>query len=158
VDDARDTLRRLRAYAAITAAAVVTDDVDASATQLAMALDETLDAAEALIVANDATSLPGWAQQVVSLALAAGSVADELLEAMNITDPDDVETSAFKLAERLKMGKKGVALPDGSFPIPDENHLKSAIKLARTPKHRSHIRKRAGALGKTHLIPSDWSN
>jgi hypothetical protein len=125
-----------------------------------MAVDEALDAAEALIIANDATSLPGWAQQVVSLALAAGSVADELLEAMNIVDPDDIETSAFdfKLADRLKMGKHGVAMSDGSFPIPDEEHLKSAIKLAQTPAHKAHIKKRAKALNKTHLIPPNWSN
>jgi hypothetical protein len=162
-DEARSTLYRLNAYAAVEAAAVAVDDTDASPEQLAMAIDEALDAAEALIVDNDATTLPGWAQQVVSLALAAASVADELLESMNIVDPDDLETSAFdfakfKLGDRLKMGKNGVAMPDGSFPIPDAEHLPAAIKNAKTPAHKAHIKKRAKALGKNHMIPSDWSN
>jgi U3 small nucleolar ribonucleoprotein component len=71
--------------------------------------------------------------------------------------PGEVAKAAFLAAEdRRKMAKSGVALSDGSFPIPDESHLRSAVKLARTPAHRAHIKKRAKALGKTHLLPSDW--
>lgn len=59
--------------------------------------------------------------------------------------------------ERRKLAKSGQAMPDGSFPIPDESHLSSAIRLARTPEHRAHIKKRARALGKSHLVPQHWT-
>lgn len=58
--------------------------------------------------------------------------------------------------DRRKMAKSGTAMPDGSFPIPDESHLRSAIRLAKTPAQRAHIKKRAAALGKTNLIPDGW--
>jgi hypothetical protein len=59
--------------------------------------------------------------------------------------------------ERRKMAKAGTAMSDGSFPIPDESHLRSAIRLARTDQQRAHIKKRASALGKGDWIPDSWS-
>jgi hypothetical protein len=62
---------------------------------------------------------------------------------------------------RRKMAKQGVAMPDGSFPIPDASHLDSAIKLAGNAHDpaaaRAHIRKRAAALGLSAKIPDSWS-
>ena len=65
--------------------------------------------------------------------------------------------SPIGTAERKKMAKTGMAMPDGSFPIPDEQHLRSAIRLTRTPAQRQHVMKRAKALGLSRLIPDGWS-
>lgn len=63
--------------------------------------------------------------------------------------------------ERDEMAKKGWAMPDGSFPIADEQDLKNAIQAIGRAKDasaaRAHIKKRAKALGKEDLIPEDWS-
>lgn len=55
-------------------------------------------------------------------------------------------------AYRQAAAKAGVALPNGKFPIPDQAHLKSAIKLrhnSTTPyaQIKSHIQARAAKLG-----------
>lgn len=63
-------------------------------------------------------------------------------------------------AEKEKYAGKGYALPDGSFPIPDVNHLKKAIKAHGRAKDKAkakkHIMKRARALKRVDLIPEDW--
>jgi hypothetical protein len=52
-------------------------------------------------------------------------------------------------------------MPDGSFPIPDVDALKRAIKLAGNAKNpaaaRAHIRKRAKVLGAESLLPDSWA-
>lgn len=65
---------------------------DEDAKALAGALDAALDAAAELLAANDASSLPPWAQQVMALVTAAETVADELLDVMGVPDPDDDDT------------------------------------------------------------------
>lgn len=55
----------------------------------------------------------------------------------------------------------GHALPDGSYPIEDEDDLRDAIRLsghgnAPESEIRAHIRSRARSLGLTHLIPEEW--
>lgn len=69
---------------------------------------------------------------------------------------DDAKAATVSAEDRRKMAKSGSAMPDGSFPIPDEEHLRSAIKLAHTPAQRRHVIKRAKALGKSNLIPDTW--
>lgn len=69
---------------------------------------------------------------------------------------DGAKAATVSAEDRRKMAKSGQAMPDGSFPIPDEEHLRSAIKLARTPAQRRHVIKRAKALGKSALIPDSW--
>lgn len=59
--------------------------------------------------------------------------------------------------DRRKMGASGVAMPDGSFPIPDRAHLESAIHLARSDAQRRHVTARAKALGVTSMIPTGWT-
>ena len=58
--------------------------------------------------------------------------------------------------------KKGYSLPDGSFPIPDVNHLKKAIKAHGRAKDKAkakkHIMKRARALKRADLIPDAWTS
>jgi hypothetical protein len=74
-----------------------------------------------------------------------------------------VDTFADISAEaRKKLAEKGQALPDGSYPIRNEDDLKNAIKAygrsnpEDRAKVRTHIRKRARALGKEELIPENW--
>jgi uncharacterized protein YdaT len=59
----------------------------------------------------------------------------------------------YGTGQRRKWADQGVALPDGSFPIPDKAHVrKAAMAIGRAPASkrpavRAHIRKRAKALG-----------
>ena len=75
----------------------------------------------------------------------------------------EVDSFADISAEaRKKLAEKGQALPDGSYPIRNESDLKNAIKAygrsnpEDRAKVRTHIRKRARALGKEELIPENW--
>lgn len=62
-----------------------------------------------------------------------------------------------RAAARRKLAKKGHALPDGSFPIPNVAYLRKAKKRAHQGKNpaaaKAHIAKRAKALGRPDLIP-----
>lgn len=63
---------------------------------------------------------------------------------------------------REKYAEEGKALPDGSFPIENEEDLKRAIKAHGRAKDielaKRHIKKRARALGREDLIPEEWSS
>ena len=74
---------------------------------------------------------------------------------------DDIEVKRMYSADdRRAMAKAGDALPDGSFPIKDEEDLKNAIQAfgrAADPKAaKLHILKRATDLGAEDLIPESW--
>ena len=62
---------------------------------------------------------------------------------------------------RTAMAEAGEALPDGSFPIKDEDDLKNAIqaygRASDKKAAKAHIMKRAAALGKEDLIPENWT-
>lgn len=62
---------------------------------------------------------------------------------------------------RNAMAEAGEALPDGSFPIKDEDDLKNAIqaygRAGDKEAAKAHIMKRAADLGKEDMIPEDWS-
>lgn len=64
------------------------------------------------------------------------------------------------MQERMRLAKKGQAMPDGSFPIPDLDHLKRAIRAYGRSSDPSATRKwiiqRAEALGHKDLIPAHW--
>lgn len=66
----------------------------------------------------------------------------------------------FSDTSRNKMADSGVAMPDGSYPIPDKDALRRAIQSygrAKDPEAvKRHIIKRARALGATSLLPEDW--
>jgi hypothetical protein len=72
------------------------------------------------------------------------------------------EGREFKTKERTELADKGAAMPDGSFPIKSEQDLKNAIQAigrAKPDKRaavKSHIKKRARALGLTNLLPDGW--
>ncbi len=66
----------------------------------------------------------------------------------------------FSKQEREQDAKSGAALPDGSFPIEDEEDLMNAIHLVHMANNegiaKSHIRARASVLGLESKIPKDW--
>jgi hypothetical protein len=66
----------------------------------------------------------------------------------------------FDAKARKDAAKSGAAMPDGSFPIENEQDLKNAIQAigrAKDPEAaKAHIRKRAKALGLTDLLPESW--
>jgi hypothetical protein len=57
---------------------------------------------------------------------------------------------------------KNYTMPDGSFPIPDVNHLKKAVQAFGRAKDKEaakkHIKSRAKALGREDLIPDEWKS
>lgn len=86
-----------------------------------------------------------------------------------LEEAEDIEAEAAEIAlkrafsedERDAMAKKGQALPDGSFPIANEEDLKNAISAYGRAKDKNaakaHIIKRALDLGKEELIPLSWA-
>lgn len=83
-------------------------------------------------------------------------------------DFDDADAVAAEVAlkraysqdERDKMAESGMAMPDGSFPIKDEEDLRNAIQAYGRAKDKeaakAHIMDRALALKKEDLIPENW--
>jgi DNA-binding ferritin-like protein len=72
------------------------------------------------------------------------------------------ELAKFTKEEREELAKEGKALPDGSYPIRNEEDLKNAIAtygLGKSPKEeiRAHIIKRAKELDKEDMIPENWT-
>lgn len=71
-----------------------------------------------------------------------------------------VAAREFKQGERKDLAKKGSAMPDGSFPIKNASDLRNAIKAVGRAKNpaaaKSHIKKRAKALGLEDLLPDGW--
>lgn len=72
----------------------------------------------------------------------------------------ELQKRDFSSHERQHDAGTGAALPDGSFPIENEQDLKNAIHAigrAKDPaKARAHIEARAKSLGLTHLLPDGW--
>lgn len=73
--------------------------------------------------------------------------------------PDGVSKRFFSADQRKKDAKKGIALPDGSFPIKNAKDLENAKRLvgrAKDPEAaRKHINARAKALGLQGLAKRD---
>ena len=85
--------------------------------------------------------------------------AKELADILIITDVDEnqVNERKFSEEERKELAKKGLALPNGSFPIVNLDDLKNAILSFGLAKNKSEaakfIAKRAKALGADDLLP-----
>lgn len=66
----------------------------------------------------------------------------------------------FSTQVREKYADKNIAMPDGSFPIPDKDALRRAIQSIGRAKNpaaaKAHIKRRAAALGATDMLPADW--
>lgn len=71
-----------------------------------------------------------------------------------------IEFGDYSEDQRKRLAKRGMALPDGSFPIENVSDLKNAIQAFGRAKNQdlaqAHIIKRAKALGRTDLLPDDW--
>jgi hypothetical protein len=86
----------------------------------------------------------------------------EWLMAQVVGLANPVHAREFSTQQRQKLAKKGNAMPDGSYPIANVQDLKNAIQaIGRAPAAKrsavkSHIKKRARALGAENLIPPDW--
>lgn len=77
---------------------------------------------------------------------------------MNLNAAIDLHARDFSEKRRKKLAKKGAAMPGGGFPIVNKEDLgnaRQAIGRAKNPgAARSHIRKRAKALGVK--LPKKW--
>ena len=78
-------------------------------------------------------------------------------------NPDIVKAANkhyFSGKEREKLADEGEAMPDGSFPIRNEQDLKDAIRSVGRAKNeakaKAWIKKRAKEMGKTDLLPDGW--
>lgn len=74
---------------------------------------------------------------------------------------DGLSLRNFSEDERKRLADSGKALPDGSFPIVTVGDLRNAIsafgRAGNKAAAKRHIIKRAKALGRTDLLPEEWS-
>lgn len=92
----------------------------------------------------------------------ANDAADADEEYLDLAEAADLLKADFTAAERKKYAASGVAMPDGSFPIPSKAYLRKAIKAVGRggTDHdlvRKHITKRAAALGQEAMVPGNWN-
>ncbi len=76
---------------------------------------------------------------------------------------NQLRNAKYKQDDRDRMASSGSAMPDGSYPIADEEDLDNAIHAvgrggADHDAIRKHIIKRAAALGKSDAIPGNWNS
>jgi ATP-dependent protease ClpP protease subunit len=76
---------------------------------------------------------------------------------------DAVWNAKYNTDDRKRMAASGQAMPDGSYPIADEEDLRNAIHAvgrggADHDAIRRHIIKRARALGASSQIPDNWNS
>lgn len=87
---------------------------------------------------------------------------DKLREADHPQWKDMAEAPrTFSSDVRKKYAAAGVAMPDGSYPIPDKDALGRAVaSYGRNPTDavKAHIKKRAAALNATDSLPDDWGS
>lgn len=81
----------------------------------------------------------------------------------NVSRETILNADKYKQDDRDKMAKSGAAMPDGSYPIADEQDLDNAIHAvgrggADHNAIRKHVIKRADALGLSSKIPDNWNS
>ena len=100
-----------------------------------------------------------WARENSALMASADTIRDRAMIAAAYA-----ELSKISEEERMALAKKGQALPDGSYPIRNEEDLKNAIhafgraKKSERAQVRKHIIKRARQLKSSDLIPEGWTS
>lgn len=76
-----------------------------------------------------------------------------------LAEPEEIKRD-FSASDRKRLASEGKAMPDGSFPISNEQDLHNAIRLAGHAKNpaaaKKHIIARARAMGMSDAIPDDW--
>lgn len=74
--------------------------------------------------------------------------------------PVDTGKRDVSTGERGRLAGSGAAMPDGSYPIANVADLRNAIRAIGRAKNpgavKSHIKRRAKALGKETLVPDEW--
>jgi hypothetical protein len=100
-------------------------DADEDPAALVGALDATLDQASALITSVDLSTLPAPVAQACALIVAAETIADSLMDAMGVYDPDDDDDEAGNSADGDSGRSKDL---DGKRP--------SKIDVPRSTGHR----------------------
>lgn len=90
------------------------------------------------------------------------------LDEWSADEAEEIEAEAAEIAlkrayneeSRMEMAKRGMALPDGSYPIKDIADLQNAIQAFGRAKDKeaakAHIMKRARDLGAENMIPEKW--
>lgn len=132
----------------IAGAAAGTAHADAVTFNVA-ALDKSLgifiDAAKAVKTGNDLRVL---------------LIAQPLAVIEKIAGDPVMSKRTYSAEQRAEYAKQGVAMKDGSYPIPDKGALEDAISAFGRAKNKNatkrHIIKRAKALKATDLLPADW--
>lgn len=124
-------------------------------------------------VVDNSTSMGKSLDELEPVCKALGDQVSNFTKARIIGSPmikaiytaDTVEAILKALPElpveaRQQMAETGIAMPDGSFPIPDEAHLHAAIRLvgqAQDPQSAmNHIIERAKAMGMKDALPPAW--
>jgi len=73
----------------------------------------------------------------------------------------DLEKKDYNAKQRRAMAGRGLAMPDGSYPIVNEQDLKNAIqsfgRASDPAAAKRHIIRRARALGLVKLLPEAWN-
>lgn len=81
---------------------------------------------------------------------------------MSEVQTPELRAEKYDTKDREQMAKSGEAMPDGSYPIKDQEDLENAIHAvgrgnADHDAIRKHIIARAKALGHSDLIPDNWA-
>lgn len=96
----------------------VKDTDGADPASMVQQIDATLDQIPDLLDGVDVSTLPAAVQQALSLALAAGAVVDELMDATGIPDPDDEDDSGADPApDAAAAGKAATATGAKNAPV-----------------------------------------
>lgn len=71
-----------------------------------------------------------------------------------------IEKRGYTVEQRKQAARSGAAMKDGSYPIENKDDLATAIRNFGRSKNpdatKSHIQRRAVALGATAMLPSEW--
>jgi len=82
-------------------------------------------------------------------------MSNEIEEIVEINKKD------YSSEQRRSMARRGMAMPDGSFPIANKEDLQNAIQsVGRASNYedaRRHIMRRARALNAMNMLPEDWN-
>lgn len=123
--------------------------VDVDDAEMAVTEDESVRFSKGRISAATIVPIPAFAEAFIAL----GTREDAALLAAAFRNYTD--------EERRDLAEKHQALPDGSYPIVDEEDLRNAIqaigRAADPEKAKRHIIKRARALDLLDLIPQEWA-
>jgi hypothetical protein len=111
--------------------------------------------------AIDPRGLPDYLVNPSAYVKSPDEMAAEILASAQGESSEGLGLADLSSKGRAKSAKSGAALPDGSFPIENEQDLRNAIsaygRAKDKRKAKRHIVKRARALGKTDLLPAAWN-